>query len=496
MIHAREFALVREAARLEKLKSFDILDTPQESEFDAIASLAQRLFDVPIALVSLVDDHRQWFKARCGLETTETAREVSFCTHALDVEDVMVVEDATKDPRFRENPFVTGDANIRFYAGMPLRPSAKGFSDDLGGIGTLCIVDRKARRFSRDDASALRKLAALVTSLISARATATHAVHLSQEIGHHALELDRQHVQLRQAERMAGIGSWRLDLSDHSVTWSDQVFVIHGMPPGKVPSFEEAIAFFPAERRQEIADLLERAAANAESFDFESDFLTADGRRRRVRSLGEPQLVDGRASALIGVFQDITDIHAREQSLRQTADTDSLTGLANRACFEGRVAETFALAQRSGTPAYLLMLDLDGFKGVNDSFGHDAGDEVLRIVADRLRALAYDNIFVARLGGDEFVMIVTRPRDCARIENLVAKVLTTLRHTVERDGQHRSISATIGTTFVDPLATSPSELMRRADLALYEAKRDRRGTGRIHGATEVIYPADTARHPP
>src|SRR4051812_46250761 len=140
MLEAEKSPWMYEAERLEKLDSFAILDTPPEREFDVIVGLARRLLRAPIALVSLVDDHRQWFKAKCGLEISGSPRENAFCAYAMLVDDVMVVEDALLDSRFATNPFVTGDAGIRFYAGVPLRPAATGFSPNLAGIGTLCIL--------------------------------------------------------------------------------------------------------------------------------------------------------------------------------------------------------------------------------------------------------------------------------------------------------------------------------------------------------------------
>jgi diguanylate cyclase (GGDEF)-like protein len=211
-----------------------------------------------------------------------------------------------------------------------------------------------------------------------------------------------------------------------------------------------------------------------------------------VRSMGEPHFVDGRPVALIGLFQDITERHSRERSLQLTADTDMLTGLPNRACFEKQLAETVAKAQAGNEPACLLILDLDGFKGVNDTFGHAAGDDTLRVMADRLQRLAYRD-FAARLGGDEFVMLVTRPRDCARIEDVIGRVLASLRHSVERDGQCRTVSATVGVALLDATIASPTELMRRADLALYEAKRAQRGSARIFGSDQILLPPDPLR---
>jgi GAF domain-containing protein len=110
-----------EAARLERLRLFGILDTPPEERFDRLTRLARRLFDVPIALLSLVDDDRQWFKSKDGLDVEETSREVAFCAHAIRNDGVMVVQDALEDERFRENPLVQGVPHIRFYAGRTVK---------------------------------------------------------------------------------------------------------------------------------------------------------------------------------------------------------------------------------------------------------------------------------------------------------------------------------------------------------------------------------------
>jgi diguanylate cyclase (GGDEF)-like protein len=144
-----------EVARLQTLRSFDILDTPQEERFDRLTRMARRLFDVPIALVSLVDKDRQWFKSRIGLPVSETPRDISFCGHSILGEEVFIIPDASSDERFQDNPLVIDKPNIRFYAGCPLRA--------LNGtqMGTLCIIDDKPRDFSEADLSALTDLAAM-----------------------------------------------------------------------------------------------------------------------------------------------------------------------------------------------------------------------------------------------------------------------------------------------------------------------------------------------
>lgn len=145
-----------EAERLRELYSLDLLDTPSEPRFDAITQLAARSLGVPIALVSLVDARRQWFKSAVGLTVPQTPREHSFCSHALTVPDVMVVPDATQDPRFARNPLVTGEPHIRFYAGAVIRGPRS------APLGTLCVIDRVPRQLSDEDRARLLHLARLV----------------------------------------------------------------------------------------------------------------------------------------------------------------------------------------------------------------------------------------------------------------------------------------------------------------------------------------------
>lgn len=145
-----------ETQRLKSLHSLKILDTQPEERFDRITRLAQLVFDVPIALVSLVDRERQWFKSKQGLDAAETPRDISFCGHAIADSSVFVVTNAKDDQRFCDNPLVVDEPSIRFYAGYPLASMAG------DRIGTLCIIDRKPREFTPADAEKLELLGQLV----------------------------------------------------------------------------------------------------------------------------------------------------------------------------------------------------------------------------------------------------------------------------------------------------------------------------------------------
>ena len=156
-----------EDARLAELRSLNVLDTIAEERFDRLTRMARRLFGVDVALVSLVDESRQWFKSCAGMELSETPRDISFCGHAILGDGAFVIPDALQDERFCDNPMVAGPPHVRFYAGCPLRGP--------GGrkLGTLCIIDSKPRAFSDEDVEMLVDLALMVEREFSAIEWAT-----------------------------------------------------------------------------------------------------------------------------------------------------------------------------------------------------------------------------------------------------------------------------------------------------------------------------------
>jgi GAF domain-containing protein len=145
----------KEAARVAALNRYAILDTEPEQSFDDLVILASHICKTPMALLTLVDDHRQWFKSAVGVQVRETPREISFCSHAIEQENLFIIRDALEDPRFRDNPLVTGEPHIRFYAGAPL------VTEDGFALGTLCVADRQPRELDEDQKVALASLSRL-----------------------------------------------------------------------------------------------------------------------------------------------------------------------------------------------------------------------------------------------------------------------------------------------------------------------------------------------
>jgi signal transduction histidine kinase len=185
-----------EQARLKALSDYEILDTPPEKELDDLAFLASKICGCPIALISLVDGSRQWFKARVGLSVTETPKEVSFCAHAISQRGVFMVPDTQADDRFADNPLVTDDPHIRFYAGAPL------VTPEGHGIGTLCIIDRVPRELTPEQKEALAVLSRQVLVRLEFRRITLALDRVNTEKTRLLAELRESYDRLRELEEL------------------------------------------------------------------------------------------------------------------------------------------------------------------------------------------------------------------------------------------------------------------------------------------------------
>jgi len=425
-----------EAQRLAALRRYAVLDTESEPSFDRIVALVERNLGVPIALVSLVDDERQWFKACIGLDGRETSRDVAFCAHAILASDVFEVPDALADPRFVDNPLVTGPPFIRAYLGAPL------ITEDRFRLGTLCALDTRPREFTPTEIATLVDLAKLVVDELELRRTARDRKlfeRITETSPNMMYLLDATTRQLVWTSRLAPEAS-------HTVLSPDRLH----------PADREAIDAHARRRRTLTDDGFIEVTFRMATDSGEYRWLLT---RERVFE----RAADGSVREVVGVVMDITALKLAEERLAALALTDTLTALPNRRALDARLELLGHEAQR-GRRFGLAVIDIDHFKKVNDTHGHAMGDRVLAAVASVLRDSVRKHDLAARMGGEEFCVVL------ADVEPDQLVVLAErLRGAIEAIAEPLRVTASIGVCH-SSLAADPQRLVELADAALYRAK--------------------------
>jgi diguanylate cyclase (GGDEF)-like protein/PAS domain S-box-containing protein len=474
MLSQKELA---EQVRIKALHGLDILDTPPEERFDRYTRLAARAFGAPIVLVSLVDSQRQWFKSCIGLDFSETPRTLAFCSHAVALDDMLVVSDTLLDERFSSHPHVLGGPRFRFYAGQPV------YSLDGQPLGTLCILDRAPRGFDADDRRMLRDLARMVEDelnrdvLVAARNGAQNALReLNADLERHVEERTRELAESR--TRVVESEEWLRTIADNvpaliayidtgmryrfaNQRYQEWFGVASSAMVGKTVSEAMGDAFY-APRRAALERCLQGHAGHLE---IEEE---RRGRRRVISSCYLPHVRDGVVQGIYVLSTDATSAREYERQLHALAHSDHLTGLPNRRSYEERLTQAVARSRRSAMALALAYVDVDRFKHINDTYGHAAGDAVLREVARRLRDTVRGGDTVARLAGDEFVVLLEQVGSPLECERIGAKLLEAIRPPFEVDGQALQVSASIGIAWSH--RPEQGALAHGADDALYRSK--------------------------
>lgn len=281
-------------ARLAALASYDVLDTPPERDFDEIAELASQVCGTPIAVVNLIGDGRQFFKAEVGLGVRETPLETSFCAKAILENDFLVVPDATKDPRFDCNPLVTGEPHLRFYAGALLK------TDDGHAIGTLCVLGFEPRELTPLQERTLRVLGRQVMTQLELR----KAVKASAEAVRNLSDSDERS---RLAQEAGRIGTFEIDVANDVMTVSPEFCRLFGLPSSAHPTTQDTQALIVPEDRYLHSDAASRADGSAD-VDVEYRIERADDGRRRwiARQANFVRDANGRVVRMFGTVRDVT----------------------------------------------------------------------------------------------------------------------------------------------------------------------------------------------
>ena len=299
-------------------------------------------------------------------------------------------------------------------------------------------------------------------------------------------QIERSAEMLKRTGELAHIGGWELDLASSSLTWTEQVFRIHELEPGTMPSLDNAIDFYAPEAQPVIRAAVEAGAAHGTPWDLELPFVTAKGNPRWVRAQGIAVVEDGKPVRLLGAFQDITEkktialeMHRLNEQLTRLSTTDALTEVGNRRMFDQTLKAEWARAARRSEPVALLMIDIDHFKEYNDHYGHPAGDVCLRQVARMVgQAMRRGGELVARYGGEEFALLLPGAdlEDARRAAERCAQILADakIEHRASATSAWLSISIGVASQ-IAAAGVDCAVLVEIADAALYRAKRCGRG---------------------
>ncbi|KGT91734.1 putative bifunctional diguanylate cyclase/phosphodiesterase [Enterobacter cancerogenus] len=434
------------------MASYQQANALPENALDRLTTLAARLFRVPTAFVSLIDDQRQLFASRYGLNITGTARSVAFCDHTLAQGEILCVPDALDDPRFRDSPLVHGYPHIRFYAGIPLT------TPDGHHIGTVCLTDTQPRPPLTDaDRQHLTDIAALVMDRMEV----------------HRLELLR-HASQQRLESISATSPDAIictDLRQGITFWNPAATAMFGYGPEEMAG-QYVAGLIPERCQTDYRNELERLTAD-EAAISQPRTLQIWGLRRDGREFPADVSFSGwqeGGERLVGmIIRDVTARHESEARLCELASLDMLTRLASRGAFMQQLGQL----TEAGVPYTLLMIDLDGFKEVNDTLGHAAGDALLCHVAEQIRQTCPGAVTAARLGGDEFIILL--PGGSSGAGLTADRLIAAVQRPFSYHGSPVVVGASTGIAAYPEHGEDTSAVMSAADLALYRAKASGKG---------------------
>ncbi|GEM_PF-2153130 len=282
--------------------------------------------------------------------------------------------------------------------------------------------------------------------------------------------LEKAHGDLAQAQELSAMGSWERDLTSDTVTWSHQLYALAGVDPTTfTPTTESFLELLHPDDKARVAELIRVAFEAGTELDYECRLVRPDGEIRTMHALGEWVTdTEGTVTRMFGTLHDVTERKRLQVEIEYLAFHDPLTGLANRRLFLNRLGHALAVTERSGLSCAVLFMDLDGFKKVNDTFSHSAGDEFLCEVARRLTRVARSVDTIARFGGDEFALL------CEGINlemamRVAERIDEQLHRPVQLQGTDVSLRGSIGIALAEG-RLSTEDILWDADAAMYAVK--------------------------
>ena len=467
---------VTEPARLDALHEYEILDTPPDRTLDDLVRLAGEICETPIALVSLVDQERQWCKAKLGIEVCEIPREQSFCAHAiLDPFQPLVVGDAQADPRFRDNEFVAGSPGIRFYAGFPL------VTPGGHALGTLCVIDTRPRQLSGRQTEVLRILARQVMTQFELRRSLREMWHANETAC-------RREAQFAEAQRISRTGSWHWDISGDTLSWSDETYRLLGHPPQSFsPTARLCLKNLAPRSRKLFRDRVKKALEEKVPFEFETRGRLASSGEVRILHLTGDVIRDAtdRPVEMLGTIRDVTDARNAETTLREQKDLlQSIYEGVEEAIFVVDVDVTGEFHFAGLNPAHERLFGLDAGGARSQTPGQLAGRIPPHVIA-AIRA-NYERCLRSERGIEHEETLPVNGREVC--------VLTRLSSVRNAEGRiHRIIGTSIDITARKRAETALQKARAAAEAANADlAETNRQMEESIHRANRLALAAEAA----
>ncbi|SFC14173.1 diguanylate cyclase (GGDEF) domain-containing protein [Devosia psychrophila] len=363
----------------------------------------------------------------------------------------------------------TGPSAARFYVGLLL----PGEAADQSYL--LTLFDIRPRSASMAD-----HIAGLAQEAVSQHLTDRQRREIEAQkrtIADYAALEEQRRTLFDRASSTARIGIWQCNLSDNSLIWTNGVYDLFEIPRNSAVTRELTLTLYTEKSRREMEAARSKAVADCTDFSVDCEIITTTGKRRWMRITGAVESRDGVAHRIFGMKQDITEEKLTADRIRYLAEFDVMTGLANRSLFQARLMRLDEGRESIGT---MLLIDLDGFKQVNDTYGHALGDECLKEAAQRLVASCGGAELVARIGGDEFAVLLGADVSAAESEALAAHIVSMIGRPFVRGDHRLTLGASVGVA--QYRGGSSESLFQQADIALYAAKAAGRSTSRTFAA--------------
>jgi diguanylate cyclase (GGDEF)-like protein/PAS domain S-box-containing protein len=499
-----------ENARLEVLRLYEV-DSKADETLDKLTQLAANICHTPIAALVFVEADRLVHKATHCPVILSTEKQGSFCSWAILKPEPFIIHDASLDKRFQNNAAVPGKQVVQFYAGIPLA-TPEGYL-----IGTLCVMDLKPRELNHFQIETLQTVATSAMSHLNLKRKNFELKHalserskLEKQLQNHSdlikkverekealssinAELEKKSSEDKEEleslaereERYALVvnstndGLWDWDLGANQISFCFRWKKMIGYSQDEIGTSPDEWfkRIHPDDVETVEADVTAHLLGLTPQFQNEHRIRHRDGSYRWILCRGMAVWDTNReAYRMAGSITEITEQKEAEEQLLHNAFHDSLTGLPNRILFMNKLKKLLAKVNEEDYLFAILFLDLDRFKVINDSLGHHIGDQLLIALSQRLNTAIRPGDMVARLGGDEFAIILDRIKSINDATQAANRLQQDLTAPFKLSGHEVFVSASIGISHSLVPYNSPEEFIRNADIAMYRAKENGRGS--------------------